>query len=170
MTADQHDKLAIRSATAGDAASIATIYNYYITNTVISFEEEAVSTVEMAARIQEVQSLYLPWLVVTEGKAVLGYAYAAKWRVRHAYRFAVEVSVYLDPLHSRRGLGSMLYSRLLADLESLGTTVAIGGIALPNEASVRLHERQGFHKVAHFEKVGFKLGRWIDVGYWQRSL
>lgn len=169
MNQDDH-KPTVRAATVEDAESVVSIYNHYITHTVISFEEETVSSADMAARIREVQALFLPWLVATEGSAILGYAYATKWRTRHPYRFAVEVSVYLDPSHSRRGLGSMLYSRLLADLQSLGMTVAIGGIALPNDASVALHERQGFHKVAHFEKVGFKFGRWIDVGYWQRLL
>ena len=101
---------------------------------------------------------------------VVGYAYAGPWRTRAAYRFAVETTVYLDRNRTGHGLGRALYGRLLADLRELGFRCAMGGIALPNDASVALHERMGFVKVAHFREVGFKFNRWIDVAYWQRAL
>lgn len=160
----------IRSAHADDAKPIAAIYNPYILNTTISFEEEPVTDAAMAQRIAEVQAGGLPWLVAERDGKVLGYAYATKWRVRHAYRFSVESSVYLAPEAARQGVGSALYTALLAQLAERGCHLVIGGIALPNDASVALHEKMGYEKVAHFREVGFKFGRWLDVGYWQRTL
>ena len=98
-----------------------------------------------------------------------GYAYAAPWRARAAYRHSVETSIYLAPGAGGRGLGARLYRALFAALPS-HVHAAIGGVSLPNPASVALHERLGFRKVAHFREVGRKFGRWIDVGYWQRLL
>ncbi|WEF34565.1 arsinothricin resistance N-acetyltransferase ArsN1 family B [Pseudoduganella chitinolytica] len=160
----------IRDATALDAAAIAAIYNPYILDSTISFEEEAVTADDMATRMAAVQEDGLPWLVLEREGAVAGYAYATKWRVRHAYRFSVETTVYLAPAHAGRGGGSALYTALLERLRAAGCHLAIGGIAQPNAASVALHERMGYRKVAHFGEVGFKFGRWIDVGYWERRL
>jgi phosphinothricin acetyltransferase len=161
---------AIRAATLADADAIAGIYNHYITNTVVTFEEEALSPSEIAARIETVRSASLPWLVAEAGGQVAGYAYAAKWHGRSAYRFSTEITVYLAPDHARRGLGSRLYGQLLPILRDQGIHAVMGGIALPNEASVALHEKFGLENVAVFKEVGFKFGRWIDVGYWQRTL
>ena len=149
---------------------MARIYNHYIRETVVTFEEEPLSASEIARRIEEVQRASLHWLVAERDGNVLGYAYAGKWNRRTAYRFAVEVTVYIDPDHVGRGLGSRLYRQLFALLERQGIHAVIGGIALPNEASVALHEKFGLQKVAHFKEVGFKFNRWIDVGYWQRFL
>lgn len=160
----------IRPAQADDAPAIAAIYNPFIANTTISFEEQAVTDAEMARRIADVQAAGLPWLVMEHDGKVAGYAYATKWRVRHAYRFSVESSVYLAPEHAGRGVGSALYAALLERLEALGCHLVIGGIALPNERSIALHEKLGFEKVAQFREVGFKFGRWLDVGYWQKTL
>lgn len=160
----------IRPATSGDAEAIARIYGHYTVNTSISFEEEVVSSTDMAQRIQEVLSSSLPWLVADQGQQAVGYAFASKWKGRCAYRYSVETSVYLDPAFTGRGIGSQLYEALLAALRQRSIHVVIGGIALPNEASVALHERLGFSKVAHFREVGYKFGHWIDVGYWQRAL
>ncbi|RZT08179.1 phosphinothricin acetyltransferase [Duganella sp. CF402] len=160
----------IRFAHADDAKAIAAIYNPYILNTAISFEEEPVTDGAMAQRIADVQDGGLPWLVAERDGKVLGYAYATKWRVRHAYRFSVESSVYLAPEAARQGVGSALYTALLTQLAERGCHLVIGGIALPNEASVALHEKMGYEKVAHFREVGFKFGRWIDVAYWQKTL
>ncbi|GAB2618179.1 arsinothricin resistance N-acetyltransferase ArsN1 family B [Novilysobacter erysipheiresistens] len=161
----------IRDATPADAAALAGIYNHYIRDTTVTFEEAAVSEAEMASRIAEVRSAGLPWLVAEdEAGVVLGHAYASKWKGRCAYRFAVETTVYLDATAHGRGLGRQLYERLLAMLREAGMHVAIGGIALPNPASIALHEKLGFRKVGQFEEVGFKLGRWVDVGYWQVML
>ena len=161
----------IRDAHAADAPAIAAIYNPYIAGTTISFEETPVSADEMRARIAAVQDAGLPWLVL-EGVdgAIAGYAYATKWRVRHAYRYSVETSVYLAAGLERNGHGTALYTALLRRLRATGCHLAIAGIAQPNEASVALHERMGFRKVAHFGEVGFKFDRWIDVGYWELRL
>lgn len=160
----------IREATSSDAAAIAEIYNHYVNETVVTFEEEPVPAEEIARRIEEVRSASLPWLVAEEGQTVAGYAYATRWRVRSGYRFSAEVTVYLAPGHGGRGIGSKLYEQLFPRLQARGVHAVMGGIALPNDASVALHEKLGMRKVAHFEQVGFKLGRWIDVGYWQLIL
>ena len=160
----------IRSVLSDDAAELAKIYNHYIENTIITFEEESVTDDIIKERITEVQSSHLPWLVVEQEGNILGYAYAGKWKGRCAYRYSVEVTVYLRPDSVGKGIGSALYSKLLPALKTRGTHVAIGGIALPNKESVNLHEKMGFLKVAHFKEVGFKFNHWIDVGYWQRIL
>ena len=159
----------IRPATSADAAAIAAIYNHYVNTTTISFEEQAVTVDEMARRIGEVQAR-LPWYVFEREGAVLAYSYATPWRVRSAYRFSVESSVYVAPDQARQGLGAQLYRTLIEDLRARGLQVAIGGIAQPNPASVGLHEALGFRKVAHFSRVGCKFGRWVDVGYWELQL
>jgi L-amino acid N-acyltransferase YncA len=164
------DDIVIRPAVAGDSGAIAEIYNHYVATTVITFEEEAVSAPEMARRIEEAGSASLPWLVAEREGKVVGYAYASPWRARSAYRFSVEVTVYLDPGCPRLGIGSRLYEALLRELETRGIHAALGVIALPNEASVAIHEKFGFAKVAHLREVGLKFGRWVDVGYWQRLL
>ena len=164
------DGISVRPASPADAGAVAGIYNHYIADTVVTFEEEPVSAAEMVRRIADVQSVPLPWLVSEVDGGVVGYAYATKWRPRYGYRFSTEVSVYLAPGISGRGIGSALYSRLFDELRACGIHAVIGGIALPNDASVRLHEKFGFTQVAHFRETGTKFGRWIDVGYWELIL
>jgi phosphinothricin acetyltransferase len=161
--------MTIRPVTPADAAGIAAIYNHYVTETIVTFEETVVSTEEMARRIEEVRSASLPWLVALEAQQIAGYAYATKWRARSGYRFSAEVTVYLDPVMAGKGIGSRLYRELFPILEANGLHAIVGAIALPNPASIALHERFGMRKVAHFAEVGRKLGRWVDVGYWQRT-
>jgi phosphinothricin acetyltransferase len=170
--ADQDRKRTfVRAAGPEDAEAVATIYNHYVTQTVVTFEEEVVSPSEISRRIGEVHADSLPWLVAERRDGlVVGYAYATRWRPRRGYRFSAEVTVYVHPDHGARGIGSALYSQLLSEVRDRGIHAAIGGIALPNDASIRLHEKFDFKKVAHFEAVGFKFNRWIDVGYWQRVL
>ena len=160
----------IRDALPEDAAAIAEIYNYYIRETIITFEEKPVSPAEIKKRIQEAQSITLPWLIAELHDEIVGYAYASKWKERTAYRFSVEVTVYVSPNHFRHGIGCQLYNQLFPALKAKGVHTAMGGIALPNNASVGLHEKFGFEKAAHLKEVGFKFGQWIDVGYWQRIL
>ena len=162
--------MVIRDAARNDAAAIVAMYNHFIVNTTITFEEQAVTESDMAQRIAEVQGGALPWLVAEQDGVVAGYAYATKWRVRHAYRFSVESTVYLAPSFAGKGIGRLLYTALLGRLRGQGCHLVIGGIALPNAASVALHEALGFRKVAEFNEVGFKFGRWVDVGYWQLML
>jgi phosphinothricin acetyltransferase len=159
-----------RPARANDAEALARIYNYYIRDSIITFEEVEIAAAEMAERVTKVGKLSLPWIVAESEGALVGYAYAGPWRERSAYRFAVESTVYLDPSHIARGIGTQLYRDLLVRLRNTPMHTVIGGVALPNAASVALHESLGFTKIAHFKDVGFKLGRWIDVGYWQLLL
>lgn len=160
----------IRPASAADAARIAAIYNRYVAQTTISFEEQPVSEAEMAVRIRDVADAGLPWLVALHQGELAGYAYATKWRARPAYRFSVESTVYLDDSACGRGWGALLYRQLIGQLRAGGIRTVIAGIAQPNARSVGLHERLGFRKVAHFSDVGYKFGGWVDVGYWQLSL
>ena len=157
----------VRPATEDDAGAIAEIYNGYISETHITFEIEAVSADAMARRIAEVYEIPLPWLVAEISREVVGYAYASRWKNRPAYKFTVETAIYLDPTRTGIGIGRMLYSRLLHQLGEMSLHSAIGGIALPNVASVQLHEQLGFRKIGQFDDVGYKHGEWIDVGYWQ---
>ncbi len=157
----------IRSANEDDATAIARIYNHYILNTVVTFEETIVSVEEMSGRIAEITRASLPYLVAEQNDGIIGYAYATAWKGRSAYRFSVETTVYLDAGLVGKGHGTDLYQVLLAQLQERGLHVAMGGIALPNPGSVGLHESWG-SKVAHFNEVGLKFDKWIDVGYWQR--
>ncbi len=156
----------IRKATGRDAAAICDIYNYYVENTVITFEEELVSPEDMQNRIETIGKT-LPWIAWEEDGVIQGYAYASPWNVRSAYRHSVESTVYLDPKSIGKGLGRALYEALISQLKDLAIHSIIGGIALPNEASVALHEKLGYQKAAHYKEVGWKMNRWIDVGYWQ---
>ena len=159
----------LRQCTPYDAAQICEIYNHYVRETVITFEEVPVSEAEMAKRIGDITQR-LPWLVWEADGAIVGYAYAGPWKARAAYRNSVESSIYLAPQATGRGLGPRLYTALIADLRQRGLHCVIGGAALPNPASVSLHEKLGFEKVAEFRQVGFKFGRWVDVAYWQLML
>lgn len=162
--------IAIRSATLEDAAAVCAIYNPYVAGTTISFEEAPVLADEMARRIADVGDAGLPWLVAEDGGRLVGYAYVTRWRARPAYRTSVESSVYVDAAAAGRGTGTLLYRTLLDELRGRDVHMVIGGIALPNERSVALHERLGFRKVAHFSEVGRKFGGWVDVGYWELRL
>ena len=162
-------EVTIRAAKLRDAASIASIYNHYVANTIVTFEERPVAVREMKARIRLITATH-PWLVAGSADGVLGYAYANKWKERAAYRHSTETTVYLAPNATGRGIGRALYTKLIADLRALGCHAIIGGVALPNAASVGLHEAMGFRKVAHFEQVGWKFDHWIDVGYWQLEI
>ena len=156
----------VRPVEPADAAAICDIYNHYIEHTTITFEEVLLTPGEMAARIEACTTSY-PWLVCVDECAVVGYAYAGRWKERAAYRHTAEATVYVKAGHARRGCGQALYAALLPAAFERGCHVLLGCIALPNESSVALHERFGFRKVAHFTEVGRKFGRWIDVGYWQ---
>jgi L-amino acid N-acyltransferase YncA len=160
----------IRTATESDAQAIADIYNYYIANTVVTFEELPVSQSDILERIQKVTGSSLPWLVAEDGGTVIGYAYAGKWNVRSAYRHTVESTVYLSHSSVSKGWGTKLYTALFDTLRQKSIHTVIGGITLPNPASIALHEKFGMKKVAHFSEVGYKFGKWLDVGYWQTEL
>jgi L-amino acid N-acyltransferase YncA len=159
----------IRNVELEDAKAIASIYNHYVLNTVVTFEESAVSTEQMRQRIVEVTKEF-PWFVYVEDGVILGYTYVAHWKNRSAFRFCVESTVYLHFKAMGRGLGSLLYQTLLQTLKTQNIHCVVAGITLPNPASTHLHEKLGFEQVAHFKEAGFKQNHWIDVGYWSRLL
>ena len=158
----------VRPATSADAGAIAAIYAQHVEGGYATFEVEAPDAAEYAQRMAARPRL--PWLVAEEDGSVLGFAYAARHRARAAYRWSADVTVYLHSDVRRRGIGRALYEQLLPAVASLGYVSAFAGIALPNEASVGLHEALGFAPVGVYRDVGFKLGRWRDVGWWQLRL
>jgi phosphinothricin acetyltransferase len=154
----------IRPATPDDAAGVLAIYAPIVRHTHISFELEVPTPEEIARRITSA----IVWLVAIEDGTVAGYAYATRWRERPAYRFTVEVSVYVHEAHHRRGLAEALYTRLFEELRDYH--VAVAAIGLPNPASIAFHERLGFRPVGVFHEVGFKFGQWWGVGWWERRI
>lgn len=162
--------LTIRPAALADAWSLAGIYNHYVRHTVVTFEEEPVSTKLMEDRISVVRGHSLPWLVAENRDGVVGYAYAGQFKDRSAYRYCTETTVYLAHGREGQGIGTRLYSELLGALRDQGMRTCVGIIALPNDASVTLHEKLGFRHTGTLQSVGFKQDRWVDVGYWQKLL
>jgi phosphinothricin acetyltransferase len=161
----------IRDVQLTDAEAICDIYNYYITETVVTFEEKKLIAHDIKKRILSLQLDNYPWLVaLNNDRQLIGYAYAAKWRERHSLRYTAEVTVYLSTKSSGKGVGSKLYQALFSALKDRGIHRVIGGITLPNPESVALHEKFSMTKVAHFNEVGLKFDRWLDVGFWQGSL
>lgn len=162
--------MSIRSATPDDAAAIQAIYAPIVSATPISFELEPPSVEEMRQRIGQTLTR-LPWLVSTSDDGeVEGYVYASRFRERAAYQWAVEVTAYVRSECHRRGVARRLYGALSAELVALGYHQAIATITLPNAASVGLHEAMGFAPAGVLRRIGFKLGAWHDVGWWQKAL
>ncbi|MBI1731914.1 MAG: N-acetyltransferase [Gammaproteobacteria bacterium] len=159
----------IRPAMPDDARAIVAIYNHYIVDSIVTFEEQPLKPAEMARRIRSVLPS-LPWLVIEHEGGVAGYAYASPWRARSAYRYTVETTIYLDSRFAGMALGEKLYRALLDDLRRRNLHRAYGVISLPNPASVALHEKCGFTKAGHLSEIGWKLKRWVDVGYWELKL
>src|SRR3954465_12982744 len=159
----------IRIANEADAEAIIGIYGPYCDATTVSFELAAPTVEQMRERIRRVLGSY-PWIVAQIDGQVAGYVYASQHRERAAYRWAVDVAIYIAGNEHRRGIGRALYSALFSILREQGYFQAFAGITLPNPASVGLHERMGFRRCALFPGVGFKFGRWLDVGWWQLDL
>jgi L-amino acid N-acyltransferase YncA len=158
----------VRDATSADAAACAAIYAAYVHDTVITFETDPPSEAQMAARIAAAQQTHA-WLVL-EDRGVVGYAYGTAFKARAAYRFACEVSVYLEPGRRRTGSGRELYEALFERLAERGYRMAVAGMTLPNAASVGLHTALGFEPVGTYRRIGWKHNRWHDVAWMQRSL
>jgi phosphinothricin acetyltransferase len=154
---------------ARDAAACAAIYAPYVEDSVISFETQAPSAGEMAERIEAIGATH-PWLVAERDGRIAGYAYASPHRARAAYRWATDVTVYVDGAHHRAGVGRALYEALFELLRSQRLRIACAGITLPNDASVGLHEALGFVPVGVYRNIGWKDGSWHDVGWWQLDL
>lgn len=159
----------IRVATSSDAPAIAAIYNWYIAQSVCTFEEEQLSAEQIGQRIASADASK-PWLVLEEEGAVLGYAYASIWKARAAYDRSREVTVYLRRDATGNGRGRQLYQHLIDELRNKPIHSLIASIALPNASSVALHESLGFTKAGQFSEVGYKFGEFVDVGYWQLIL
>jgi L-amino acid N-acyltransferase YncA len=159
----------IRMARADDAASIREIYRPSIERSHTSFELAVPTVQEMASRVQATLPAFA-WLVCTRDDVVVGYAYADPYRKRPAYQWATETSVYVAEDARRLGVARALYATLLELLKRQGYVTAFAGIALPNAASIALHEAMGFERIGIYRRVGFKMGRWHDVGWWQRDL
>ncbi|MEO5972228.1 MAG: N-acetyltransferase family protein, partial [Sphingomicrobium sp.] len=159
----------VRLANGDDAAALAAIYRPFVEQSRISFEEAAPDAAEMARRIHGDGRGLHPWLVAEEDGLLRGFANSSPFRARAAYRWAVETGIYLAAAHGR-GIGLHMLADLLDMLTAQGFATAIAGIALPNPASVALHEKLGFVLTGTYDRTGFKHGRWIDVGHWQRDL
>jgi L-amino acid N-acyltransferase YncA len=158
--------MTVREATPADAAACAAIYAPYVRDTAVSFEEVPPSDAEMAARI----AAAILWLVLEDDGRVVGYAYAGRFMERAAYRWACEVSVYLERGGERRGGGRALYEALLAALRDRGYLMAVAGMTLPNPASEGFHRALGFEPVGVYRRIGWKHGAWHDVAWTQKRL
>ena len=159
----------IRQAPESDAEQIAAIYAPVVRDTAISFEMEPPTAAEMRRRVTETLPTF-PWLVVERAGEILGYVYAGAHRARAAYRWSVDTTIYVHPRVHRAGVGRALYTSLLHVLALQGFCTAYAGVTLPNPGSVGLHEAVGFERLAVYRGVGYKLGAWHDVGWWQRTL
>jgi len=159
----------IRIAREADAPALLAIYAPYVRDTAISFETEPPAEAEFRERVRTTLETGL-WLLCAAGDSILGYAYGGRFHARRAYQWTVEVTVYVHSEHHREGVGLGLYTSLLGCLALQGFRSAVGVIALPNPASVGLHERMGFERAAVLRAVGYKHGRWHDVGWWQLAL
>jgi phosphinothricin acetyltransferase len=159
----------LRLATADDADALLAIYAAYIDHTAITFEYEAPSRGEFAGRIRSILA-QLPWLVHEQDGRVTGYAYASRHRDRVAYQWSVETSVYIHPDCHRQGIARSLYEALFALLRQQGYHNAYAGITLPNPKSEQFHQSMGFVPVGVYQKVGYKLGCWHDVGWYHLTL
>lgn len=161
--------ISVRKATPEDAEACRAIYAPYVEETWISFEEEVPSAREMKRRIEGYGASH-GWIVAEHDGAVVGYAYGSPHRLRHAYRYSCDVAVYVARDRATQGVGRALYGALLPLLAEREMHAAYAGIALPNDASIRLHESVGFEKVGVYREVGWKMGGWRDVAWWQKVL
>lgn len=160
----------IREANVQDFEQIVNIYNHYIKNTVITFEEELITASQMVERFEKIKKTKLPWIVAQKDGEILGYAYAHFWHERSAYRFTAEPSIYLNPNSTGKGVGKILYKELISQLKDLGIKNALSLITVPNDASIALHKKFGFENVGELPDVGYKFDKWLSVAFWQLKL
>lgn len=156
----------VRPARKEDCGRIAEIYNYYIENTTISFEEALVTKDDIEKRLDRIARVF-PWIVYEDERGIEGYAYLSAWKDRSAYRYTAETTIYVEKDEVGRGIGSILLEALIEEIKKTDIHILMAVIALPNEKSIQAHEKFGFRKAAHFCEVGYKHGKWIDVGYWE---
>jgi phosphinothricin acetyltransferase len=156
----------IRPVALKDTEAICAIYNYYVLNTIVTFEEEPVSVAEMETRIKNVTK-DLPWYVYEEKGAIIAYAYLHYYRSRSAYRFTLEDSIYVKNGCHQNGIGTQLLKLLIGDAKKLGKHSIMAILGIPNTASEALHKRCGFQKMADMDELGYKFGKWASVGFWK---
>ena len=156
----------IRPVNAADAPAIADIYNYYVRNTAITFDENIWSSEDALAKIEKLASGNYPFWVCCEGDEILGYSYASQWNAHSAFITTAETTVYLAPAHIGKGLGTQLMRQLIEHLDCRQFHCLVACICTPNDISVTLHEKLGFKQVSHFKDIGYKLNEWRDVGHW----
>ena len=156
----------IRKVDISDATKICDIYNFYVVNSIATFDEENKDVDFFYKKIKDTIKNY-PWLVVEDNNEVIGFAYASMWKDKSAYSKSVESTIYIDNKFTKKSIGSELYMELINELTNMGFKSVVGIISIPNVASEILHERLGFKKVAHFSKIGTKFGEDIDVACWQ---
>lgn len=159
----------IKNVTQQDIKQICEIYNHYVENTVITFEEERVSLAEMKRRVNQISASY-PFIVYKDNANVIGYAYASKFRKKSAYRFTVESTIYLAPESRKKGIGTKLYRSLIDKIKDYNFHAIIGVITIPNKGSQKLHKNLGFERVARLSEAGYKFDKWIDVEYWELTM
>lgn len=156
----------IRPLNLNDTEELLDIYNYYVLNSIVTFDDEAVSIDAFKDKITRINTDY-PFIVFEENNEILGYAYGSRWRPKPAYKHTVESTVYVKHDALGKQIGTKLYTELLSQLKEQNYHIVLGGLTLPNDSSVKLHEKLGFKQVAHFKEVGLKFGKWLDVGFWQ---
>ncbi|TGV04455.1 GNAT family N-acetyltransferase [Flavivirga rizhaonensis] len=156
----------IRHLNLNDTEELLDIYNYYVLNSIVTFDDVALSLETFKDKITRINKDY-PFIVFEENNEILGYAYGSKWRPKPAYKHTVESTVYVKHSVLGKQIGTKLYTALLSQLKEQNYHIVLGGLTLPNDASVKLHEKFGFNQVAHFKEVGLKFGKWLDVGFWQ---
>lgn len=159
----------IRQFTPSDLNPMREIYNHYAENTLLTFDEAALTETEFSDKLTPVLSRFPCMVYEKEGK-VLGFAYATEWKENPAYRFTVSSAIYLHPEALDKGTGTALYRKLIEELKEMKMHSIVAGILMPNEKSTRMHERLGFSKVAHLSQIGYKFNKWVDVSYWQMIL
>ena len=152
----------IRKVQLGDAAAIAAIYNYYITNTIITFETTAVSIEEMRQRILSISNEY-PYFVYEQEGEVIGYCYAHRWKEKKAYQYTAETTIYIKPAYRGKGIGKQLMQYLIDACKKRELHTLIACLTYPNDPSTHLHESLNFQLVSHFHEVGKKFGHWLDI-------
>lgn len=162
----------VRQATERDIPDMREIYNYYVANSTVTFDEDAQTLKEMREKFRHVAQFGYPWLVAVSPRGViLGYAYVTPWKQKAAYRFTVEDSIYLAPAAAGKGIGKALFTRMLQDAADAGVKEVIAVIADKGaEASIAMHQKAGFKEIGHMGKVGFKFGRWLGTVLMQKSL
>lgn len=162
--------MSIRNVTLQDAKSICDIYNYYIKDTIITFEDEVVSEKEIKERISKILKKGYPYIVYEEDGCVVGYAYVDNWRTRKAYDITLETSIYLDKDSIGKGIGRILYQELINKARQINIYSLIGVVSLPNEPSQKIHADLGFELIGNFKESGRKFDKLIDVEFWQLFL